>query len=205
MWWKSPHMLFSVTIDSPAAPRLSSSRCSTLPRYHGVMCSSPVRRKEQKFNYKSTGATRTMLIMAVLVFSRIHYSIRHAGTYVLPFCYVFFGNRVRAKTPAVSARMRGISRQHCSSSLNAETKARCSLAVQAVLLRPLTDLVYQEQVNGLMFCAGVLITVSPSLLLRVELQTQWASSKLSLRSPEVSQSVVRGLPWQTSWSGRGRW
>jgi len=36
-------------LNSPAAPRLSNSRRSTLPRYHRIMYSSAVRRKEQKF------------------------------------------------------------------------------------------------------------------------------------------------------------
>jgi len=71
---------YSRPSNSPTAPRLSSSRRSTLLRYRGMVCSSPVRRKEQKLNSKSTGVTRTMLIMAVF------------GTLTPPLFYQTCGN-----------------------------------------------------------------------------------------------------------------
>ena len=114
------------TIKQPAAPCLPSSRRFTLPRYHRIMCSSMVRRKNQKFNSKSAEVTSTMLIMAVF------------GILTPTPFYQIYGN-VRPFLSAVSplkiAFELGSPQTPPSHSLNAETNARCSLGVQAVLQR----------------------------------------------------------------------
>jgi len=122
--------------NSPAAPRLSSSRRSTLPRYHEMMCSSPMRRKEQKFNSKSAVVTSTLLVTAVFgvlmpaILYQIHGSVRTFLAAMSPLIIAF---ELRPCSPSSYARHVPSRSLH---SLNAETEPRCSLGVYVVPLRP---------------------------------------------------------------------
>ena len=101
------------------------------------MCSSALRRKEQKFNSKSAGVTSTMLIMAVFgiltptLFYQTYGNVRSFLSGISPLVVEF-----ELTTPAVPACMRRMSRQWSSNTTDPETKTRCPLGVQAVLLRP---------------------------------------------------------------------
>jgi Ca2+:H+ antiporter len=92
------------------------------------MCSSAVRRKEQKFNSKSAGVTSTMLIMAVFgiltptLFYQVYGNVRPFLS--APLLIIEF----ELTNPAVPACMRRMSRLRFYST-DAETKTRCSLGV----------------------------------------------------------------------------
>ena len=81
--------------NSPAAPHLSSSRRSTLPRYHEMMSRSLMRRKEQVFKPQPAVVTSMMLIIAVFgvlipaLLYQIHGSVRPFHFAVSPLIIAF--------------------------------------------------------------------------------------------------------------------